>query len=195
MNQIPVFFLVISSAFTMNLVLQCGLGIKDNSVSGRDDNISILIKMGIIFLTVLLLWVVFSGIFSFISSGIFIYLLIFPVSSMVYSGLEFLFFTYVLKRDSGDECSLGFPGGITAVAVFICVNLANSFGKAAALSFGFSAGTFLVFVILGEIRRRAALEAVPRFLRGKPLVLISMGLLSLVFSTASVLLFKMIEAR
>jgi len=191
MNEIPLIFLMISSAFTMNLILQCGLGIKGTPRSGKTDNISILIKLGIIFLTVILLWIVFSLLFS----GIFIYLLIFPVSSIVYNGLEFLIFTYLLKKDRKDECSLSFPEGITAVAAFICVNIANSFVKAAALSFGFSAGAFLVFVILGEIRRRAALEAVPRFLRGKPLILITMGLLSLVFSTASVLLFRMIEVR
>jgi len=195
MNEMPLLLLIISSAFTMNLILQCGLGIKAAPRSGKADNITILMKLSILFLTVILLWIVFSRIISSIFSGLFIYLLIFPVSSIVYDGLEFFIFTYILKKDRKDECSLSFPEGITAVAAFICVNIANNFIKAAALSFGFSAGAFIVFVILGEIRRRAALEAVPRFLRGKPLVLISMGLLSLIFSTASVLLFRMIEAR
>jgi len=62
------------------------------------------------------------------------------------------------------------------------------------MAFGFTAGIFLVYLIIIEIRRRAALEAVPFFLRGKPLVLIAMGLLSLVFSAASLLFFRMISA-
>jgi len=39
------------------------------------------------------------------------------------------------------------------------------------------------------------LEAVPIFLRGKPLVLISMGMLSLVFSVGALLVFRMIGAK
>jgi electron transport complex protein RnfA len=111
---------------------------------------------------------------------------------MVYNGLEFLVFRYVLKKDSEGDCSLRFPGGITAAALFICLNVANNFFEVAALSFGFASGILLVFLVLCEIRRRAAFEEVPRFLRGKPLILISMGMLSLVFSTVSLIFFRMI---
>jgi len=195
MNNMPLVFMVIFSAFSMNLVLQCGLGIKGVAEAEIPGRRLTLIKLGIIFVSVILLWVLFSVIISSVISGIYIYVLIFPVGYIVYDGLEFLLFRYVIKRDTKSENSVSFPGGITAAAVFICVNIANSFVEAAALSFGFTSGTFLVFLILCEIRRRADLEAVPRFLRGKPLVLISMGMLSLVFSTASLLLFRMIGAR
>ena len=190
MSEIPFVFLVIFSAFTMNLTLQCALGI--NAEAGNSGRLTTLIKLGIIFIAVIILWSVFSRLLSSIISGIFIYVLLFPVSSMVYDGLEFLVFHYIFKRNPQDECSVSFPGGITAAALFICVNIANSFMEAVSLSFGFAAGTMLVFLILGEISRRAVLESVPRFLRGKPLVLISMGMLSLIFSTASLLLFRMI---
>jgi len=190
MNEIPFVFLVIFSAFTMNLTLQCALGV--NAEPENSGRVSTLIKLGIIFIAVIVLWGVFSGIISSIVSGIFIYVLLFPVSSMTYDGLEFLVFHYILKRNPKDECSVSFPQGITAAALFICMNIANSFIEAASLSFGFAAGTMLVYLILGEICRRAGMEAVPRFLRGKPLILISMGMLSLIFSTASLLLFRMI---
>jgi len=190
MNDIPVGFLIILSAFTMNLVLQCALGINaDAKNPGRRLTF---IKLVIIFIAVILLWGIFSGIISSVISGIFIYVILFPVSYMVYEGLEFFVFKYILKKDPNGECSVNFPGGITAAALFICLNIANGFAAAAALSFGFTSGIMLVLLILGEIRRRAALESVPRFLRGKPLMLISMGLLSLIFSTASILLFGMI---
>jgi electron transport complex protein RnfA len=173
----------------MNPVLQCALGI--NTDPGNPGRKSTLVKLGTIFIAVILLWVIFF-VLSSIVSGIFIYVLLFPVSYMVYNGLEFLVFRYVLKEDSGDGCSVRFPGGITATALFICLNVANNFIEAAALSFGFASGILLVFLVLFEIRRRAELEEVPRFLRGKPLILISMGMLSLVFSTVSLLLFRMI---
>ena len=190
MNYIPAGFLIILSAFTMNLTLQCALGI--NASNKKPGRMLALIKLGIIFLSVILLWAVFSGIISSAISGIFIYIILFPVGFMVYDGLEFLVFKYILKTDRNEECSVNFPGGITAVALFVCINLANSFIAAAAMSFGFTSGIMLVLLILDEIRRRASLESVPCFLRGKPLVLISMGMLSLVFSVSSILLFRMI---
>ena len=192
MNEMPVILLIIFSSLAMNLLLQFGLGVKGAASAKKPVRRIILIKLGIIFTAVILLWVFFSVIISSLISGLFIYVLLFPVSSLVYTGLDFLVFNYALKKYSEEECSISFPDGITAAAVFICINIADNFKQAAALSFGFAAGTLLVFLILGEIRRRAALEAVPRFLRGKPLVLVSMGMLSLVFTFVSILLFRII---
>ena len=195
MNDIPFIFLVILSAFSMNLVLQCALGVKGAAERENPGGLATLIKLGIIFIAVVLLWVFFSKIISSIISGIFIYVLLFPLGYMAYNGLEYLIFNFLLKRNSADSGSVSFPGGITAAAVFICLIVADSLIEVAALSFGFCAGIFLVYLITGEIRRRAALETVPTFLRGKPLVLVLMGMLSFVFSTASLLLFRMIGAR
>jgi electron transport complex protein RnfA len=183
---------MIFSGLAVNLMLQCGLGIRGAAEVKSTDRKIELTKLGIIFTVTILLWTFFVGIVSSIISGVFIYVLLFPVSSLAYDGLEFLIFRYLLEEDTVGECPVSFPGGITAAALFICLNIANNFIEAVVLSFGFVTGIFLVLLVLGEIRRRAYLEAVPRFLRGKPLALVSMGLLSLVFSTASLLLFRMI---
>jgi len=127
---------------------------------------------------------------SSITSGLFIYVLLFPASCIAYNGLEFLVLTFLYRKEPDKNVSISFSGGITAACAFICVNTANSFLEAFVLAFGFAFGAFLVFLILCEIRSRAALEAVPRFLRGKPLILVSMGLLSMVFSVSSLLLFR-----
>jgi len=187
--------LLICSGFSMNLVLQCGLGIKGAAESKNPPGLSTLIRTGIIFFSVILLWFFFSRIVYSIIPNVFIYVLLFPVSSVVYDALEYLFFQYLYKKDSNGEYIVSFPGGITAVCVFICINLADNFLEAIVLSFGFTAGIFLVYMIVREVRKRAALEAVPRFLRGKPLVLITMGMLSLVFSVISILLFRMAGAQ
>jgi len=195
MRGIQLVLLLICSGFSMNLVLQCGLGIKGAAESKNPLNVSTLIRMIIIFFSVILLWFFFSRIVNSIIHGILIYVLLFPVSSVVYDLFEYLVFRYMYKEESKAGGFVSFPGGITAVCVFICVNLADGFLEAAVLSFGFTAGIFLVYLIVREVRKKAALESVPLFLRGKPLVLITMGMLSLVFSVVSVLLFRMAGAQ
>jgi electron transport complex protein RnfA len=201
--------LIIFSVFNMNLMLQCALGLNGAVSSKNHDKILALIKLSVIFISIILLWFLLSRIIFLTVSWIFIYVLLFPVSYIVYDGLEFLLFRYIIKKENDeyffgkssnekcsiDECFISFPGGITAVAVFICLNIANGILEVLILSFGFSAGILLVSLIIIEIRKRAALEEVPRFLRGKPLVLISMGMLSLVFSVGSLLLLRMINFK
>lgn len=192
MNGIFFLLLFIYSGLMINLVLQCALSIEGVADSKKPVDLSTIIKSIIVFVCIVFLWFILSkGLYS-LASGLFIYVLIFPVSAMVYGGFEYIVFRYILKKDAKNESIFSFPGGITAVAVFVCINIANNILETLALSIGFTAGMLLVYLIIIEIRRRAALEAVPFFLRGKPLVLIAMGLLSLIFYTASLLLFRMI---
>jgi electron transport complex protein RnfA len=186
MNGIPL-LLFIFSAFNINIALQLALGIKGASESKNCSRISTIIRLGIIFFSVIVLWLFFSGIIFPLFSGFFIYILIFPVSYIVYEWIQFLFVKYIIKKDIEKECFINFPGGITAAAVFICVNISNTFFQTVILSFGFTFGIMVVFLVIREIRRRAALEAVPLFLRGNPLILLSMGLLSIVFTAAGAL--------
>jgi hypothetical protein len=83
MISIPV-ILFIFSMFNMNLVLQCAMGMKGSSESKNCSRISTIIRLGIIFITVIFLWLFFSGIVFSVFSGMFIYILIFPVSFIVY---------------------------------------------------------------------------------------------------------------
>jgi electron transport complex protein RnfA len=192
MNALPLVTFVVFSSLSANLMLQFGLGVSNAASSKKTGKVLVLIQTGIIFTAAVLLWVVFAKIITSVISGIYVYVLLFPASSLVYDGLESLTFRCLLKKEKDCEFSVSFSGGITAVTAFFCLALASGFIEAVALSFGFASGILLAFLILGEIRQRASLEAVPRFLRGKPLILISMGLLSLVFSKVSFLLFSMI---
>ena len=192
MNNVPLVLFMVFSGLSMNLMLQCALGIDTISSSKEYSKKEILIQSGIIFAAIIVLWVIFAKIISSIISGIFIYVLLFPISSMVYDGLEYFTFKYLLKKDRESKSPISFSGGITAAALFISLNISGSFIETMALSFGFTVGILLVFLILCEIRLRSTLEAVPRYLKGKPLTLISMGLLSLIFSGVSLLFFTMI---
>jgi electron transport complex protein RnfA len=180
----------ILSSLSMNLILQCGLGISGVAVDREGRNGPPLLRGGILFITVLFLWSVFSWVFSSFSLGFFEYILLFPLSSMVYSGVEFLLYRLFLKKKP--EPSLVFCDGLAAAAFFITLNIASGFIEAAALSFGFALGILLAHIILGEIRRRSMMEGVPRFLRGSPLMLVSMGLLSMIFSSAAIMFFRVL---
>jgi len=192
MKGITLITLLIFSVFNMNLALQCALGIKRASESRNCTRKSTFISLCIIFFAVIVLWSFFTAMSFAAVEGLFIYILIFPVSFMAYEGIQYLFLKHIIKSDIENESFVCFPGGITAAAVFICINIANNFLETVILSFGFTAGIMIVFLIIREIRRRAALEAIPQFLSGNPLILISMGLLSLVFFTASLLVLRII---
>ena len=86
-------------------------------------------------------------------------------------------------------------GVMVGAALFIILGLAGSFTEAVMFSFGFSCGAVLAVLIVGEIWRRSATEAVPRSLRGGPLVFISMGLLSLVCISAAMVFYAVLGAN
>jgi electron transport complex protein RnfA len=176
----------------MNLILQNALGIKELVFSG-DVNIKIAaVKLLVIFITINILWVFFARLLPLFFSGIFCYVLLFPVSIIAYNVFEYFVFKKILNKIIKTDSSVNFTTGITGAVLFICLNISNTFLETLVLSFGFTAGTFLVYIILVEINKRASLETVPRYFRGKPLTIISMGLLSVVFSTVSLLIFRMI---
>jgi electron transport complex protein RnfA len=177
--------LAVFSSLSMNLLLRCGLGMKD--AAGEGDRPVPFVQIGLLAVSVLILWLFFSYI---VPLGFFTYLLLFPGSALVHAGLEQLLFRVILKQEAAKPQSPGFRDGLAAGALFLTLHLASGFLEAMVLSLGFALGTLLSLLILAEIRRRSRMEAVPRFLRGSPLTLVSMGLLSLIFSSAAVILYR-----
>jgi electron transport complex protein RnfA len=176
--------LAVFSSLAMNLLLQCGLGMRE---AVREDARLAFLQAGLIFVPAFLLWLFFSYVFF---PGFFTYLLLFPLNALVYAGLERLLFQAVLKRENREAQAPGFSSGLSAAALFLTLHLASGFAEALVLSLGFALGFLLSRLILAEIRRRSEMEAVPRFLRGSPLMLISMSLLSLIFSSAALIFFR-----
>ncbi|MDR3123314.1 MAG: hypothetical protein LBU16_06000 [Treponema sp.] len=88
---------------------------------------------------------------------------------------------------SGSSCN-----GLALASLCMTLRLAITLAEALALTLGFSLGALLAAVILHEINRRSSLEAVPESLRGAPLTLISMGLLSLIFSSVSAIFLRVL---
>jgi electron transport complex protein RnfA len=150
--------------------------------------------MGLLFLSVLLLWMVFYYILPPLPGDFLAYCLFFPLSSLLCQGLETLGYRLFPKAAGGCRLFSAFTAydGLVPIALFITFNLALGFSDAFILSFFFALGNLAAVLILGEIRRRSALEWVPPRLRGSPLILISMGLLSLIFSSAAGICFKIL---
>jgi len=217
--------LAVFSGLSMNLILRFGIGLHrialedDSSQSGENSGWAFLVWPGIYFISSMLLWLFFSILQSVLFLGFLEYILIFPVSSLFFTVIEYLVRRLVVRIDwkgqvvsgnqflndcfflgslmAGADRSLlngGAPinGAMVGAALFITLGLAGGFAQAAMLSFCFSAGAALAVLIIGEIRRRSAMEAVPRCLRGGPLVLIAMGLLSLVITSLAMVFYAVL---
>jgi Na+-translocating ferredoxin:NAD+ oxidoreductase RnfA subunit len=196
--------LAIFSGLSMNLILQLGLGLKGIAVDVSVGKGRLLAGSGILFVTVTLLWLIFSFARSVFFLGLFEYVILFPASSLVFFTLECFVNRFILKVNTvrGDSSkSDTLPGGplangaLSGAALFITLNVAGNAGEAIVLSLGFACSMALVFVVAGEIRRRSGMEAVPHSLRGGPLALIAMGLLSLVFSSGALMLFGVLGTK
>jgi electron transport complex protein RnfA len=207
--------LAVFSGLSMNLILRFGIGLQRIALEeeprdlGENAKWVFFVWPGIYFISVMLLWLFFSVLQSVLFLGFLEYILIFPVTSLLFTAIECLAkrldlrtgwrggtVSFYLMAEAGGTAVNGAPVGGASVgaALFIILGLAGSLAEAAVLSFGFSAGAALSVLTVGEIRRRSAMEAVPRCLRGGPLVFITMGLLSLVCMSAAMVLYAVLGA-
>jgi electron transport complex protein RnfA len=190
--------LVFFTALSLNLLLHFALGIKELVRREQSTAVFLYYPWFILFVSTLFLWIFFARILSF-TGGFLDVLLIFPLSVLGSMGLEKLFFYALANEGSQHREPEKNPGvfsigssynGLAAAALFLTLRYALSFNDAFFLSLAFSAGGLLAFLIVKEIQRRTFLEAIPHGLRGTPILLVSMGLLSLLFSAVSVLFLK-----
>jgi electron transport complex protein RnfA len=199
--------LAVFSGLSLNLILQFGLGLKEVTLTGTPSESSdlngyisikgLLVGSGILFITVMILWLFFSFARSVVFLGLAEYILVFPVSWLFFSLFEYLTRNFILRKSvNSDVLTDGVPvcGASAGAALFVTLNIAGSVSEAAVLSIGFSCGIMLAVIIAGEIRRRSQMEKVPHWLRGTPLVIIALGLLSLVFSSGALMLFQVLGA-
>ena len=185
--------LAVFSGLSVNLILQCGLCLKNVALEEEYEKKELFSGLGIIFVTVILLWLFFSFIRLILPLGFFEYMLIFPASCLVYSCLKYFLIRYFVRNTAIEKEQILFLGGLTSAALFISLNVAGNLVEATVTALGFTLGIAVVFIIIGEIRRRSVMESVPRLFRDGPLALIAMGLLSLFFSSAAMMLYKVLE--
>jgi electron transport complex protein RnfA len=185
--------LVVFSSFACNVILQCALGVQGIAEGQERSDPIPRVQGGILFLSVLILWVIFSYLLSPLAFGFLEYILFFPLSALVCMGLETLgdrFFP--LASSSKLFTAHSAYNGLALISLILTLHIATNFLDALILSLSFSLSSLAVIFLLNEIRKRSALEMVPPFLRGRPIMLISMGLLSLIFTSLTVILFNIL---
>jgi electron transport complex protein RnfA len=193
----------VCASLGMNLLVQFGLGL--GILAARDAEAappescrrSAAAGALVLCAALFILWIFFTYVLAPLGPGFYWYLLLYPLSFSLMKGLDKLRKKF-LPTVRVLEPVFCFPSaGSSGTAEFlplgllIAIHLALRPREALFLSLCFSLGVFFSLEILREIRRRSRLEAVPRFLRGLPLSLISLGLLSIIFSSVSLMLFNL----
>ena len=187
-----VLMFVVLAGFSYNLLIQFGLGFGSASGSIPEYVGPILfIQLCCLFLTSFCIYLLFYLLSFVLNLDFFEYFLYVPLSSLGAFALETLasrlFPQYDgIKKPLRTSCAYA---GLIPAAVFLSRNLAPSPVFALAVCICAALSTLFAILLISAIRERAVLEKVPAPLRGNPLVFISVGLLSLVFTALSCVFF------
>ena len=192
--------LAVFSGLSLNLLLQFALGTmgaaRDMLPKVQSHRQIPLFQFGVMLVSLLFLWVFFNYGLPFFWKGFSEYFLLFPLSSLVCMALERLgqrlFPNHWDKRKVFSAITA--YDGLVPISLLITLVMAGSFTGALVLSLFFVLGNIAAMLVLNEIRRKSTLEWVPRYLRGSPLILISMGLLSLISGAAAGICFRILDA-
>jgi len=190
---LPLVPLAIFSGLSLNLLLHFALGTAGIAAEGEGKRKLPLFQFVIMFVVVLFLWVLFSVIFPSYWFGFSKYFLFYPFSALLCIFFERIGRAVFTSPDSKMFRSITGYEGLVPFSLFLTITLAANFTAAVIVSSFFTLGNLTAILILNEIRRKSALERVPSFIRGSPLILISMGLLSLIFGAAAGIFFMMLE--
>ena len=195
--------LAVFSSISFNLLLHFALGTAGvaGDAQNKENSRTELpyVQFGIQFISALFLWGFFNYAVPAFWKAFSVFFLVFPLSALVCIGLEILA-ERVLSRSLTDFSgikrtftALTAYDGLVPASLLISLAVADNMADAFILSLFFAIGNLIAMLILNEIRRRSFLEWVPQYLRGSPLILISIGLLSLIAASAAGMLFKILE--
>jgi electron transport complex protein RnfA len=186
--------LAVFSGLSLNLLIHLGIGIRDfNQEPNRPFRFT-LFQWFALFASIMVLWCLFTYIFTPLSLGFFEYFLFFPLIATLGKFWKFLFVRLFPREDSEERLFSIFSvhNGLVTSALLITIRLAGSLSGALALALGFSLGFLAAVFILRAILDRFSGEIIPSPLRGVPLLLISLGLLALIFSSLSVIILPLL---
>jgi electron transport complex protein RnfA len=181
--NVLLFFL---AAFAVNLTIHLGLGLREMFFE-RDCGMGSYVFHAVnMMISSLILWHLFVYILFPLTFGLISEFLLYPLCFLLhyaFSGAaDILSGRGVEREGNGEQYKKSVYGAvfILAAVIFTLKFAANSI-EAILLSCGFAFGLILSALSLKAIRLRIAKEKAPPTLRGLPLMLVSRGLLSLVF--------------
>ncbi|MDR0683524.1 MAG: hypothetical protein LBF83_00115 [Spirochaetaceae bacterium] len=173
------------SGFAFNLVLKFGLGAREIFENREHPLTNYLFQWLTMFIAVFVSWLIFTFILSPLTLGFFEYFLLFPLTVFLSFSLENMLLVLLpgnLTQHKGFSAYSSYSG-LVLTALILTLRLADTTPDALILSFGFSSGVFFSIVLLRMIKIRMKNEKIMPIFSGQPLLLTSMALLSLVFSS------------
>ncbi len=173
------FLLLVCTAFILfNGIIQNGFAIEY-----AEHPKSALIPMFAMILSSMVSWFLLTFLLKPIGIGVFGVFFIFPIS--VICSLFVAKISTLFQRQRIEEiypnCYSGF-NGLAFFSAFQTVVFAQTPVQVALFALGGAIGFLFTLFILYGIKRRSEIEAVPKFFKGQPLLLISTGLVSLLYS-------------
>ena len=178
--------LAVLSGLSLNLVFHFGADFQ-SLLAGVINKKAQILKYIVLLISSLLVWMFFTYILSPLALGFMTYFLLFPISALLCAGLEKSGLRLFLIDPIKNSSALSAYNGLGPLMCFFMIHMSGGFADAVILSIGFSGGCFLATLIVHEIAKKSSMETVPRFLRGTPLLLVALGLLSLVSAAAAAL--------
>jgi len=197
--------LAVFSGLSLNLLLQFALGTAGAAAdTGYKKNVKRelpLIQFCILFISMIFLWIFFKFFLPAFWRGFSEFFLFFPLSALVCMGLERLverILPRIFSKFKGRGIRKSFSSitaydGLIPASLIIAFIAAEAFTDVLVIALFFVLGNLTAMLTLNEIARRSSLERVPKYLRGTPLILVSMGLLSLISTFAAGIFFKILE--
>jgi electron transport complex protein RnfA len=196
--------LAIFSGLSLNLLLQFALGTagaaSDTGYYKANAKRELpFIQFCILFVSMIFLWIFFKYLMPSFWRGFAEFFLFFPLSALVCMGLEHSverIMPRVFSKWKGmrkNFSAITAYDGLVPASLIIAFIAADAFTDVLVIALFFVLGNLTAMMTLNEIARRSSLERVPKFLRGTPLILVSMGLLSLISTFAAGIFLKILE--
>jgi electron transport complex protein RnfA len=172
--------LAMLSGCYLNIPLQMGLGINEIFSERRKPSLDNALESFVFFISIFIQWLFFSFILTPLSLSFFKYFLLLPLCAVISLGIKTVM-SKALPRFDMEKNIFLFPykSGAGLAALLLIMYLAETTVEALVLAAGFSAGIFLSTIIIKSIGFRLERESINSSFRGIPLMLITMGLLSL----------------
>ncbi|MDR3356102.1 MAG: hypothetical protein LBO04_02830 [Spirochaetaceae bacterium] len=177
--------LTVFSVFSFNLVLKFALSVKEIFENRKHPAASCLFQWLTMFITVFVSWLIFTFILSPLTLGFFEYFLLFPVTVFLTVCLENILSIIIPGNLTQNKAFSAYSSysGLVLTALILTLRLADTTSDAMVLSLGFSSGVYFSIALLRMIKTRVKNEKILPFFSEQPLLLTSMALLSLVFSS------------
>jgi Na+-translocating ferredoxin:NAD+ oxidoreductase RnfA subunit len=189
MNDITL--VAILAGFSLNLVLNLGLGIREIYHDLDLPLRASLLRWALLFAIVFLFWLLWTFVFSPLALGFFDAIFIFPFcAAALRAADEHLAKRKLFAHFHQSNIPLASSTPFCMFSLFMTLRLASSVFDAALFSLFFAAGCALPALILKTIHQRQQLEPARKDITGIPFFYISCGLLALICSGAAAILLK-----